>query len=74
MVPVFPDVYSWPVTRFFYCPVSVCSNCTDGPDPSTLVILENNLVFSFPFFQVQTMILSSFFLKLMISVTPFLLS
>ena len=56
------------------CSGSACSACTEDSDPFFLVILEKYLSFDFPFSQVQTIVPSSFFLKLGISVTPFLVS
>ena len=52
---------------FLNCSGSACSECTEDSDLSTVEVSENFLGFYFPFFQILTIISSSFFLKLVIS-------
>ena len=51
--------------------LALLADCTDGSYSSTAIIFDNFLAFNFPFFQVQTIISTSFFLTLSIGIPPF---
>ena len=52
---------------FLHCSGSACSDCTEGSGSSILVVFENFLAFYFSFSPFPTIISSSFFLILVIS-------
>ena len=51
--------------------LAVPADCTEGSCLSTIVIFDNFVASYFPFSQVQTIISSSFFLKLVIIIPLF---